>query len=111
MHSDWVAQYAHRPSQIFVVLSAIFWVVSGVLIHTLFGLIECGGVGSAANGKISECHELKIIEAISWALAALSVLAAIPVVSRAVHEHKERRARTPAGAKRRHFWNGGSEKV
>jgi hypothetical protein len=106
-----VTPASHSRPQIFVVLSAIFWVVSGVLIHTLFGLIECGGVGSAANGKISECHELKIIEALSWALAALSVLAAIPVITRAVHEHKERRARAPAGTKRGHFWNGGSEKV
>ncbi|KAJ7166544.1 hypothetical protein C8R43DRAFT_1232519 [Mycena crocata] len=58
---------------IFVVLSTIFWIVSGVLIHTLFGLIECGGVGRIAGG-LNECHELKIIEILSWVLAGMSIV-------------------------------------
>ncbi|KAJ6529225.1 hypothetical protein B0H19DRAFT_1006647 [Mycena capillaripes] len=74
---------------IFVVLSTIFWIVSGVLIHTLFGLIECGGVGEVKGG-LNECHELKIIEILSWVLAAMSIVSAIPVVSRAMAERKKR---------------------
>ncbi|KAJ7859347.1 hypothetical protein B0H14DRAFT_2747047 [Mycena olivaceomarginata] len=74
---------------IFVVLSTIFWIVSGILIHTLFGLIECGGVGRIAGG-LNECHELKIIEILSWVLAAVSIVAAVPVVMRAMADRKRR---------------------
>ncbi|KAJ7282493.1 hypothetical protein C8J57DRAFT_1554491 [Mycena rebaudengoi] len=77
---------------IFVVLSTIFWIISGVLIHTLFGLIECGGVGKIAGG-LSECHELKIIEVLSWVLAGMSIVSAVPVVLRAMKVRKEKMSR------------------
>ncbi|KAJ7154505.1 hypothetical protein C8R46DRAFT_1116844 [Mycena filopes] len=77
---------------IFVVLSTIFWVVSGVLIHTLFGLIECGGIGQAKGG-LNECHELKIIEILSWVLAGMAVVSSVPVVMRAVADRKRGMAR------------------
>jgi hypothetical protein len=69
-----------------VVLSTIFWIVSGVLIHTLFGLIECGGLGKI--GKLSECHELKIIEWLAWSLSIMSVLSSIPIITRAWNRRK-----------------------
>ncbi|KAJ7101897.1 hypothetical protein C8R44DRAFT_808848 [Mycena epipterygia] len=75
---------------IFVVLSTIFWIVSGVLIHTLFGLIQCGG---------NECHELKIIEVLSWVLAGMSIVASVPVVSRALVDRKHRMERKKHGNK------------
>lgn len=85
--------FLHHPDeQIFVVLSTIFWIVSGVLIHTLFGLIECGGVGRVAGG-LSECHELKIIEWLSWALALVSVVASVPVLARAWSDWKMKKQR------------------
>jgi hypothetical protein len=74
------------------VLSTIFWIISGVLIHTLFGLIECGGVGKIAGG-LSECHELKIIEVLSWVLAGMSIVSAVPVVLRAMKVRKEKMSR------------------
>ncbi|KAJ7446568.1 hypothetical protein FB451DRAFT_1537470 [Mycena latifolia] len=77
---------------IFVVMSTIFWIVSGVLIHTLFGLIECGGVGEVKGG-LNECHELKIIEILSWVLAAMSIISSVPVVMRAMAERKARMER------------------
>lgn len=82
-----------------MVLSTIFWVVSGVLIHTLFGLIECGGVGSFGNSKINECHELKIIEWLAWALAIMSVVSAVPVVARAWKRRKAGLERRVKGRK------------
>lgn len=73
-------------------LSTIFWIVSGVLIHTLFGLIECGGVGRLKGG-LSECHELKIIEVLSWVLAAVSIVSAVPIIARAWKRRKEQMRR------------------
>jgi hypothetical protein len=63
-----------------------------VLIHTLFGLIECGGVGTAKGG-LNECHELKIIEILSWVLAAMSIISSVPVVMRALDERKDKMER------------------
>lgn len=98
--------FLHCPNeQIFVVLSTIFWIVSGVLIHTLFGLIECGGVGRVAGG-LSECHELKIIEWLSWAIALVSVIASFPVLARAWSDwkmKKQRRANEKSGYPRHGF--------
>ncbi|KAJ7101922.1 hypothetical protein C8R44DRAFT_584224, partial [Mycena epipterygia] len=76
------------------VLSIIFWIVSGVLIHTLFGMIQCGGVGRIAGG-LNECHELKIIEVqvLSWVLAGMSIVASVPVFSRALAERKHQMER------------------
>jgi hypothetical protein len=53
----------------------------------MWGYIECGGVGQLEGG-LSECHELKIIEILAWVLAAVSVLAAIPVVMHAMKKRK-----------------------
>ncbi|KAF7326180.1 hypothetical protein MKEN_00470100 [Mycena kentingensis (nom. inval.)] len=91
---------------IFVVLSTIFWIVSGVLIHTLFGLIECGGVvrtGGIKGLKLSECHELKIIEILSWVLAGMSIVSSVPVVMRWLNERKERMERKGRGSKGRYL--------
>lgn len=65
----------------------------GVLIKTLFGLIECGGVKvssqASQNLKLSECHELKIIEWLAWALAIVAVITAVPVAFGWIHKRKE----------------------
>jgi len=71
----------------FLVLSTIFWVVSGVLIHQMWGYVQCGGVG-ALEGGLNECHEIKIIEIIAWVIAGVSVLASIPVVMNAMKRRK-----------------------
>lgn len=47
------------------------------------------GVGNIRSG-LTECHELKIIEIIAWVLAAVSVLATIPVVMEAMKRKKSR---------------------
>jgi len=75
---------------IFLVLSTIFWIISGVLIHQLWGLVECGGVGGLKGG-LNKCHELKIIEIIAWVLAVVSVLATVPVVMGSMKRHKQQK--------------------
>lgn len=71
-------------SQVFLVISTILWIVSGVLIHQMWGIIICNqGVGNIRGG-LTECHELKIIEIIAWVLAGVSILATIPVVMNAM---------------------------
>lgn len=47
------------------------------------------GVGHIRGG-LTECHELKIIEIIAWVLAAVSILATIPVVMEAMKRKKSR---------------------
>ncbi|XMA20059.1 hypothetical protein WAI453_012850 [Rhynchosporium graminicola] len=80
----------------FLVISTILWIVSGVLIHQMWGLIKCneglGGVKELRDG-LSECHELKIIEIIAWVLAGVSVLATVPVVMNAMKRRKRQAAR------------------
>lgn len=70
-------------------ISTILWVVSGVLIHQMWGYVECANNGIASSigefksqveGGLSLCHEIKIIEIIAWVIAGFSVLATIPVV-------------------------------
>ncbi len=68
-------------------MSTIFWVVSGVLIHSMYGYKECGGIGTF-DGKINECHEIKIIEILAWTIAGVSVIATIPVVMNAMKRRK-----------------------
>lgn len=68
-------------------VSTGLWIASGVIIHQMWGYIECGGIGGAKGG-LSMCHELKIIEIIAWVLAAVSILAAIPVVMHAMQRRK-----------------------
>jgi heme/copper-type cytochrome/quinol oxidase subunit 2 len=75
--------------KIFLLLSTIFWIVSGVLIHQLWGYIECGGVGRLQGG-LNECHELKIIEILAWVLAAVSILATVPVISNSMKRYKNK---------------------
>lgn len=78
---------------VFLVLSTIFWIVSGVLIHSAWGTIFCHqGVGGVKGG-LTECHELKIIEIIAWVLAAVSILATIPVVMNAAKRREAQAGR------------------
>ena len=54
----------------------------------MWGVIICNqGVGGIKGG-LTECHELKIIEIIAWVLAAVSVLATVPVVMNAAKRRK-----------------------
>lgn len=72
----------------FLVLSTILWIISGVLIRSMWGVIICNqGVGHLRGG-LTECHELKIIEIIAWVLAGVSVLATVPVVMNAIKRRK-----------------------
>jgi len=78
---------------IFLLISTILWIVSGVLIKTMWGIILCRqGVGHIRGG-LTECHELKIIEIIAWVLAGLSVIATIPVLMDASKRRKEQAER------------------
>lgn len=72
---------------VFVVLSTIFWIVSGILIKHMWGYKECGGVGGIKGG-LNECHEIKIIEILAWVIAGVSVLASIPVSMNALKRRK-----------------------
>lgn len=80
-------------------MSTILWVVSGVLIHQMWGYVECANSGIADNfdefksqieGGLSLCHEIKIIEITAWVIAAVSVLATIPVVKIYMERRKTR---------------------
>jgi len=72
----------------FLVISTILWIVSGVLIHQMWGVIICNqGVGHIRGG-LTECHELKIIEIIAWVLATVSVIATVPVAKNAMKRRK-----------------------
>lgn len=66
-----------------MVISTILWIVSGVLMHSMWGVIFCHQGLGHVRGGLTECHELKIIEIIAWVLAAVSVLTTIPVVMEA----------------------------
>jgi len=80
---------------IFLVISTGLWIASGVVIHQMWGIITCGGVGGLKGG-LSLCHQLKIIEILAWVLAAVSVLAAIPVVMHAMKRRKNQAQRKTA---------------
>jgi Zn-dependent membrane protease YugP len=70
-----------------LVISTILWIVSGVLIHSLWGVILCRqGVGHIRGG-------LTIIEIIAWVLAGLSVIATIPVLMDASKRKKQQAER------------------
>jgi len=100
----WARKWFHSTHHtIFVVLNFVFWIVSGALIHSMLGYLECGGIGSAVGG-LNECHELKIIEILSWLIAALSVLAAVPIMMRAV----KRRSRQAQRGQEKKQLGGGS---
>ncbi|KAF3764398.1 hypothetical protein M406DRAFT_71056 [Cryphonectria parasitica EP155] len=84
---------------IFLVISTILWIVSGVLIHQIWGYVECANAGipdnltefkSQVSGGLSLCHEIKIIEIIAWVIAAVSVLATIPVVKTYMERRRSR---------------------
>lgn len=66
----------------------------------MWGYVECENEGiandfdqfkSQVSGGLSECHEIKIIEIIAWCIAAVSVLATIPVVMTAMQRKKNQR--------------------
>ncbi|RDW65371.1 hypothetical protein BP5796_10063 [Coleophoma crateriformis] len=81
---------------IFLVISTILWIVSGVLIRQMWGVINCNqGIGGIKGG-LTKCHELKIIEIIAWVLAVVSVVAAIPVVMNAMKRRKRQAERKTA---------------
>jgi len=83
---------------VFLFLSTVFWVVSGVLIHQMWGYKECGGIG-ALKGGLNLCHEIKIVEIIAWAIAAVSVIATVPVLMDAL-KRRTRQAQAKHDAKR-----------
>jgi hypothetical protein len=87
---------------IFLVLNTVFWIVGGVLVKQNLGIIECGGVGRLKGG-LSECHELKIIEILSWITAASSILICVYVVIGAMRKQK-RKAERGDTAPQRHGW-------
>ena len=81
-------------------MSTILWVISGVLIFQMWQFVECQNDGiptdfskfkSQVQGGLSLCHEIKIIEIIAWVIAAVSVVATIPVVKAYLHRRKVRR--------------------
>lgn len=79
--------------QTFLVISTILWIVSGVLIRQMWGVIDCNeGVKEIRDG-LSECHELKIIEILAWVLAGVSILATVPVVINAIKRRKKQAER------------------
>lgn len=91
--------------QIFLVISTILWVVSGVLIHQIWGYVECANAGvpddfeefeSQVQGGMSLCHEIKTIEIIAWIIAGVSVLATIPVVKIYLQRRRDRQQRKQA---------------
>lgn len=97
---------AHTP-QIFLVMSTILWVISGVLIHQIWGYVECANAGipddldefkSQVQGGLSLCHEIKTIEIIAWCIAAVSVVATIPVVKIYLQRRKHRMEKKQARA-------------
>ncbi|PSR88480.1 hypothetical protein BD289DRAFT_232569 [Coniella lustricola] len=88
-HCKRVKNLMNTMHTIFLVISTILWIVSGVLIHQIWGYVECANAGipdtfdefkSQVEGGLSLCHEIKIIEIIAWTIAGVSVLATIPVV-------------------------------
>jgi ABC-type sugar transport system permease subunit len=95
-------------TQIFLVVSTILWIISGIIIHQMWGYVECENEGVANDfgqfksqimGGLSECHEIKIIEIIAWAIAGVSILATIPVVMTAMKRRKmEHERKTRSGA-------------
>ena len=80
---------------IFLFLSTVFWIVSGVLIHHMWGYKECNGIEHFKNG-VSECHEIKIIEILAWVIAAVSVIATVPVIMFALARRKRQAERKMA---------------
>lgn len=91
--------------QIFLVISTILWVVSGVLIHQIWGYVECANAGvpddfeefkSQVQGGVTLCHEIKTIEIIAWIIAGVSVLATIPVVKIYLQRRRDRQQRKQA---------------
>ncbi|CAN8104062.1 unnamed protein product [Discula destructiva] len=93
---------------IFLVMSTILWIVSGVLIHQMWGYVECANSGIASSysefksqieGGLSLCHEIKIIEIIAWVIAGFSILATIPVVKIYLQRRRERLDRKKGGEK------------
>jgi hypothetical protein len=78
--------------QIFLFLNTVFWCIGGGLVHHVLGYLECGGIGGIKGG-LNECHELKIIEILSWITAGSSVLITIPIVMGAMKRQKEKAER------------------
>jgi len=87
--------------QIFLVVSTILWVISGGLIYQMWTYVECQNNGvpdslakfkSEVSGGLTLCHEIKTIEIIAWVIAAVSVVALIPVFRTYLKKRKDRKA-------------------
>jgi len=67
----------HRS--VFSMLTGSFWIIGGAIIHTLSVALTCGqnAPRNGGNGGALNCHQLLIIEWLSWGLVILTVLSAI----------------------------------
>ncbi|KAH8898876.1 hypothetical protein GQ53DRAFT_742042 [Thozetella sp. PMI_491] len=107
LHFRSVKKLLNTMHTIFLVVSTILWIVSGVLIYQIWQYVECQNNGvpdsfeefkSQVSGGLSLCHEIKTIEIIAWAIAAVSVVSTIPVVMTWM---KSRRSRKQAAGERK----------
>ncbi|KAH8655499.1 hypothetical protein BX600DRAFT_500685 [Xylariales sp. PMI_506] len=89
LHFRAVKNLLNTMHTIFLVVSTILWVISGGLIYQIWQYVECPTNGvpnsfeefkSDVSGGMTLCHEIKTIEIIAWVIAAVSVIAMIPVV-------------------------------
>ena len=55
--------------------------------------VNTANAKSTATHGISECHELKIIEILSWILGALNIVITVPIVMGAMRKRKDRMRR------------------
>ncbi|KAF9533735.1 hypothetical protein CPB83DRAFT_844455 [Crepidotus variabilis] len=101
-HFFYVKNLMNTLHLIFLIMSAIFWVISGVLIYQMWSYMECNNAGiptsfgqfkSLVSGGISLCHEIKTIEILAWVIAAVSVIATIPVIMTYMKMKRQKRAR------------------
>jgi len=107
LHCCAVKNLLNTMHTIFLVVSVILWVASGVLIYQLWQYVECQNNGIADSldefksqlaGGLSLCHEIKTIEIIAWVIAGMSVISAIPVV---LTWRKNKKAKGRGGAGRK----------
>jgi len=84
---------------VFVVVSTILWIISGGIIYQMWTYVECANEGIPDNtqelksqlaGGLSLCHEIKTIEIIAWCIAAVSIIAAIPLTMTYIKDKKSK---------------------
>jgi len=103
-------KYMHASLHtIFLVMSTILWIISGVFMHQMWGYVECANSGVANSvhdlkenikGGLSECHEIKIIEILAWTIAGISIVATVPITLAALKKRKEQREMKKNGGTR-----------